>query len=328
MKTRTALLPQPVGIPLLVMLLAPVLGQGLAAPVLYVEDGVGQRVLALDAGGGGVLAAIPLPSPDGLALCPDQGRLYVAGGDTGTVSVIELGSNKLLRTVKVGGAALGLAMSPDCSRLYTAGGGSDAVFAVDTGSFRVQKVTVGRDPQGVALGPAGRWLASLNYASRDLSVLDPQTLRPLQTLAAGGGPHAWALSPDGRWLAVGALDSREVLLLDAQTLRVVSTYASQAAPEGLAFRTGGELWISSLDSDYVEVLHLMGQGRQMLMPKRYTARIRTGPGPFGIAFSKDGRWAYVSNMRGGSVVKIDAQSRRVVARFAVGGEPHRLVLAE
>lgn len=332
MKTRIALWPQLGSSPLLmlVLVLAVLLGRSLAAPTLYVENSVGQSVWALDAASGKILATIPLPgSPDGLALCPDQGRLYVAGGDAGTISVIELGSNKILRTVKVGGAALGLALSPDCSRLYTAAGGSNTVIAVDTNNFLTQEVAVGQDPQAVALGPEGRWLISLNYASKDLSVLNAQNLHLEQTLAVGNGPHSWSLSPDGRWLAVGAIDSREVLLLDTQTLQVVSTYTSDAAPEGLAFRTNTELWISSLASNYVEVLHLMGQDQQqMLMPRRYTARIQTGPGPFGFTFSKDGRWAYVSNMLEGSVVKVDTQSRQVVARFMVGGEPHRLVLVE
>lgn len=332
MKTRIALLPQSRSIRLLILVLALIawLGRSLAAPVLYVENSLSQSVLVLDALSGKVLTSITLPSsPRGLALCPKQGRLYVAGGDAGILSVIETANNKVSRTVKVGAAAWGLAMSPDCSRLYTAGGGSNALIVLDTTDFRTQEVAVGQDPQGVALDPGGRWLASLNYASKDLSLLDAQNLRLERTLAVGKGPHSWSLSPDGRWLAVGALDSREVLLVDTQTLRVVSNYTSEAIPEGVAFRTDNELWISSLASNYIEVLHLMIQGQQqMLMPQRYTTRIQTGQGPFGIAFSKDGRWAYVSNMREGSVVKIDAGSRRVVARFMVGGEPHRLVLLE
>lgn len=329
MKTQAAPRTRPRRV-LFTLAMALLLGRSLAAPLLYVENSLGRSVLVLDAERGQLVATIPLPSsPHGLALCPGQGRLYVAGGDAGIVSVIGTASNEVLHTVKVGAAAWGLALSPDCSRLYIAGGRSDSLIVLDTASFRAEAVAVGRNPQGVALGPEGRWLASLNYASKDLSVLDAQSLRLEQTVATRSGPHSWSLSPDGRWLAVGALDSREVLLIDAQTLRVVSTYVSETAPEGLAFRTDTELWISSLASDYVEVLHLTLQaGQQVLMPRRYTTRIKTGQGPFSIAFSRDGRWAYVSNMREGSVVKIDARSRRVVARFAVGGEPHRLVLLE
>lgn len=305
-------------------------GQGLAA-TLYVENSVGQSVLALDADSGRVLATIALPSaPRGLALCPEQNRLYVAGGDAGTVSVVETVGNKVSRTVKVGSAAWGLALSPDCARLYTTGAGNGRLAVINTADYSVRAVEVGHDPQNVALDPQGRWLLSLNFGRpSSLSLLDPLTLARERTLSVADGPHSWALSPDGKWLALGAVDSRKVQLIDTQSLQVVSSYHSEKAPEGLAFRKNDELWVSALNANYVDVLHLMQQaGKPMLMPQRYTTRVFTGQGPFGIAFSGDGRWAYVSAMRTGRVVKIDAQNRQVVARFEVGGEPHRLVWSE
>lgn len=299
------------------------LGQGLSASVLYVEDNVAPSLLALDASSGKMLARIALPaSPHGLALCPAQGRLYVAGGDAGTLSVIETTTNKLSRTVKVGAAAWGLAMSPDCTKVYTAGAGSGTLNVVDTASFATQEIAVGQYPLGVALDPEGRWLLGLNFGNPgSLSLLNPRTLTPERSFQAGRGPHSVTVSPDGKWLVVSSLESREVVLLDTTRFSLKARHRSGATPEGVAFRNPNEVWVSYLDSDYVDVLHVPS-----LQPQRSGKRIPTGKGPFGIAFSRDGRWAYVSNMREGSVVKIDAQSRQVVARFMVGGEPHRLLL--
>lgn len=303
---------------------------GLAAaasfPVLYVEDTLGQRVLALEGGSGRVIATIALSSgPHGLSLCRQRGLLFVASAEAGKVFVVDSKSNAVVRTLEAPGAR-DPALSPDCARLYVPGGGSGRLWVFSTQDWQRREAEAGGSPQGVVVGPG--WLLSLNFGDPgSLGLFDPQTLRLERTLQVGRGVHSWALSPDGRWLALAALRSKQVLLLDARTLRTVATYETGQTPEGLAFRDADELWVSYLDADYVGVAHLMETGgKAMLETRRYNARVVTGRGPYGIAFSPDGGWAYVSNMREGTVARVDARTRRVVQRFSLGGEPHGLVV--
>jgi YVTN family beta-propeller protein len=105
-----------------------------------------------------VLDTVTLPKGSrsmGLAISPDDLRLYVANGRAKTVSVIDLESLEIVGEVEAGERPWGLALSPDGRRLYTANGPSNDVSVVDTESLTVLlRVAVGESPWGVAIGRA------------------------------------------------------------------------------------------------------------------------------------------------------------------------------
>lgn len=339
MKPHIDPLPPSRSIPLLMgVLTLAVLGQSLAAPVLYIENSVGQSVLALDATSGKTLTSIALPGvPHGITLVPERSLLMVAYAQPGAIAVIDTSTNRIIRTIEGIPGARDPVLSPNRKLLYVAGVGSGKIAVINLETWqKVAEVAVGEAPQSVAAGPG--WLLSLNFGNPgSLSLIDPDTLKVQRNLSAGRGPHGWALSPDGQWLAVSSLESKEVLLLDTKTFSVQASYRSgatpegqtAATPEGVAFRNNTEVWITYLDRNYLDVVYLMKTGnRTMLQNRSGIYRIQSGDGPYGLTFSRDGRFAYVSNMREGSIVEIDATSARVVRRFPVGGEPHGLALAE
>jgi len=317
----------------------PVFGLGLATrpPVLYVENAVENNILALDTQSAKVVARIALPSvPHGITLFPERGLLLVAYAQPGAIAVIDTSTNRIVRTIEGIPGARDPALSPDHKFLYVAGVGSGKIAVINLETWqKVAEVAVDAAPQSVAVGPG--WLLSLNFGNPgSLSLIDPDTLKVQRTLSAGRGPHSWALSPDSQWLVVSSLESKEVLLLDTKTFSVQAIYQSRATPEGqtgatpegVAFRNNTEVWITYLDGNYVDSVYLMKTGNQTMLQNRSGVRIQSGKGPYGIVFSQDGRFAYVSNMREGSIVKIDAVSAQIVQRFQVGGEPHSLALLE
>jgi YVTN family beta-propeller protein len=105
-----------------------------------------------------VSKVIQLPKdskPMGVVVSPDGGRVYVANGRGGTVSIIDATSNAVVSTVPVGQRPWGIALTPDGKKLYTANGPSNDVSVVDAGQMQVvKKIPVGKIPWGVAIGPA------------------------------------------------------------------------------------------------------------------------------------------------------------------------------
>ena len=90
-----------------------------------------------------------------MALSPDGSRLYVAGGGTNAVYVIDTENNELVATIReqMGRRPWDVAVSPDGSRVYTANGLSDSVSIIDTEGLRVvDNVSVGRGAHSVAIG--------------------------------------------------------------------------------------------------------------------------------------------------------------------------------
>jgi YVTN family beta-propeller protein len=95
--------------------------------------------------------------PMGLALSPDEQRLYVANGRARTVSVVDLAAGNLVADVRVGARPWGIGLTADGKFAYTANGSSNDVSVVDTESLNVvATVRVGASPWGIAIGPAPR----------------------------------------------------------------------------------------------------------------------------------------------------------------------------
>jgi YVTN family beta-propeller protein len=100
-------------------------------------------------------------NPQGVAVPPDSSKVYVTNGNfsappPGTVSVIDVATNKVIATIPVGAAPFGVAVTPDGSKVYVANGDFSAlagtVSVIDTASNTVSglPIPVGSDP--IALG--------------------------------------------------------------------------------------------------------------------------------------------------------------------------------
>ena len=112
----------------------------------------------VDANANKVLKTITMPEgskPMGLAVSPDQKRLYVANGRGKTVAAIDIASDSIVGSVEVGTRPWGIALSGDGRKLYSANGPSNDVSVVDTDSMKVIKtIPAGELPWGVAIGKA------------------------------------------------------------------------------------------------------------------------------------------------------------------------------
>jgi len=91
------------------------------------------------------------PRPMGLVFAPGDAKLYVSLGRFKGISVIDVATRKVERTIDdVGERPWGIAVSPDGKTLYTANGGSADISFVDIASGKLtKKINVGGSPWGV-----------------------------------------------------------------------------------------------------------------------------------------------------------------------------------
>jgi YVTN family beta-propeller protein len=106
--------------------------------------------------------------PTALAFDEAHERLYVANGNSDSVSVIDTAGKRLAGTISLqpfqasaaGIAPTALALSLDGARLFVACGGINAIAVVDTAAARIDGlVPTAWYPSGLALGPDGKYLA-------------------------------------------------------------------------------------------------------------------------------------------------------------------------
>ena len=82
-------------------------------------------------------APVP-PRPMGAVMSPDGQTLYISNGRAKSISVIDVASLKVTRTIDdVGARPWGIGISPDGKMLYTANGSSGDVSVVDAATGQV-----------------------------------------------------------------------------------------------------------------------------------------------------------------------------------------------
>lgn len=195
--------------------------------------------------------------------------------------------------------------------LYVANEGTGTISVIDTATSAITAtIGLGSDP---AIAGTPQPAGPLNAG--------PDHHRPFYNGHAG--THGLWLTPDGGVLLATNRLSGTVAAVDTATRRVLGYAPVGLEPHLATVRPGGrEAWVAVRGEDYVDVLRL-DRDRLYDPHRRRTDRmerlaaIATGPGPSMVAFTSDGRLAFVAAGKAPRVVKVDANSRRVVAGRAL-----------
>jgi YVTN family beta-propeller protein len=162
--------------------------------VFNVASGVNQKVAEIPVG----------TEPWGVAITPDNAKVYVTNMVSGTVSVVDGSTWQVIKTIQVGTEPFGCALTPDGERLYVANQSSADVSVINTKNDHVVRTieNVGAKPHGVAITADGNKV----YVTQFLALRPANDPRPLtQSEGADNGR-------EGR-----------VTVIDTQTNSVIKT---------------------------------------------------------------------------------------------------------
>ncbi len=158
----------------------------------------------------------------GLALSPDGKRLYVAEILNDTVTVIDTGTNQVLKDIPVDDSPYTVVCSGDGAKAYVSAWGGGVVTVIDTATEAVVKsIQTGDHPCAMALSPDGARLFVCNANSDTVSVIDNATdevthtisLAPYPDAPFGSIPNACCVSADGRTLYVANAGNNDVAVI-------------------------------------------------------------------------------------------------------------------
>ncbi len=94
----------------------------------------------------------PKAKPKDVLLSKDEKTLYVAGGRSNSIKVLNAESMKLIKKIPVGKRVWGLAMTKDGKRLFTTDGVSGTVSVIDTEkNEKIEVIEVGSFPWGIVV---------------------------------------------------------------------------------------------------------------------------------------------------------------------------------
>lgn len=191
-----------------------------------------------------VIATIPnLPFTWDMRLSPDGKHLYVGDYWNGSVTVIDMSTNAVVKSIPCFnpdryvyqetfnghhywncGVAANLAPSSDNQRLYVSIWSGYDLSVIDMNSMELLTTIPlnDRSSAGVAVSPDNKLVYVTNYDNSSISVVDASSNTVLNKVYIGIHPRDIEITPDGKYLYV-CFDNKNVKIVDTTDMRVVKT---------------------------------------------------------------------------------------------------------
>ncbi|MBM7567405.1 beta-propeller fold lactonase family protein [Paenibacillus sacheonensis] len=177
--------------------------------------------------------ASPAPqSGSSIVMSADGKTLYIANGDTNTVSVVDAKNRKVEKEIAVGKEPRELALSSDGSTLFVTCRYANSVEWLDIDKGKVLgTLKTGIEPYGIVLSPGGKTLYVTNYRSGTVSVVDAEKRSVLKQVKAGANPRAIAISADGGKLYVSDYLTSGTSIFETASMKLLSDKTLAPSPD-------------------------------------------------------------------------------------------------
>jgi len=206
---------------------------------LYVTTELDKTITIIDPKSLKVIGTLPTGQAEShmLALSHDGRRAYTANVGPGTVSVIDIAGQKVVKVIPISGNTQRISISPDDKWVFTADQTKAQMAAIDTATNTVAKwIPMEAVGYGSAVTPDGRWLLVALPDQNKVAVIDVKTMQVARTVSVGDFPQEVLATPDGRTAYVSCMrGAGTVSEIDLTTWKTTRTIASGSGTDGLAW---------------------------------------------------------------------------------------------
>lgn len=217
---------------------------------------VNQALIVVDVEKGVVTAAMSTNAnlSHMVAATPDGSRAFVANIGSGSISVIDVATGKLVKVVPTGAGAEGIDVSPDGQRVWVTNRAADTVSVVDAGTLEVvATLPSAQFPIRAKATPDGKHVLVSNAKSGDVTVFDAVAMKEVRRVAmkasatdtngklfsdqfgASPVPIGILIEPDGSRAYVAMASADAIAVIDLAKWEVVGALTAGREPDGLGF---------------------------------------------------------------------------------------------
>ncbi|WP_243856525.1 YncE family protein [Paraburkholderia sp. BL6665CI2N2] len=236
-----------------------------------------------------------------------------------SVSVIDMASRRVVRTLPTMREPSHWTLSPDRSKLYIADASGNALFIVDprNGTSLGHKVIA--DPYQLGFTPDQRYLVINALRINYVDVYRSDDLTLVKRFSPGEMPSHLGFSPDSRWSFNSMQESGTLVSFDLTNMTIRWKSELGSTPAGVLWHNGKVL-VCVMGSDHVaEVDPVTGD---------VLRRVKTGVGPHNVFLTPDRRTLYVTNRVGGSLAALDAVTLELLRTYPLhAGGPDDISVA-
>lgn len=247
-----------------------------------------------------------------------------------TVSVINMATNKVTATIKVGTTPIGIAVTPDGKKVFTANG-DNSISIIDATKNKVIK-TISLDgydgvPYDGAVSPDGKRVYFLDGDQSGKKVLGIDTTKnKLIDNFYVGATEAGdiAISPDGSKLYVSVINLDYVNVLDLATKNVTASIKVGYQPDGIAISPDGKkAYVANNVDNTVSIINTA--------KNTVIKTVKVGQTPTEVAISPNGKQVYVTNsgnyLNPNNTVSVIDTATYKVKTIKVGKYPNGIIVS-
>ncbi|OYY21643.1 MAG: hypothetical protein B7Y05_01930 [Polynucleobacter sp. 24-46-87] len=221
-----------------------------------------------------------------------------------TVSLIDMPSRKVIKTVPVGKEPHHLMMTPDQKTLLIANAaGNDVVLMNPTTGELIGKIPDIIDPYQIGYSPNHKWFVSNgNRLDRvDVYYAQGADLKLAKSIKLGKTPSHVAFTADSKIAFITLQDSNELAAIDLDTQTVIWKMITGKVPAGVWMTPGDQyLLVGITGEDNVQVIDWKN--------RKEVKRIFTGKGAHNFRPLGDKKHVFVSNRIASTISMINMQT--------------------
>jgi YVTN family beta-propeller protein len=276
---------------ILIVLLLALAAMAQSAPQLYKQVG------KLEVGGEG--------GWDYVTYDASSNRLFVA--HSMEITVVDLATGKKTGSVPANGAH-GVALVVDKNLGFSSNGRGGTVTVFDLKTLQTKaEIKAGENPDAIIYDHYSKRVVVMNGRSKDVMVIDPESLKVVATVPLGGKLEFAAADPSHVYVNVE--DTGEIASVDSKTWKADQRWKLTGCeePSGLA-----------IDEKTRHLFSVCGNRKMIVLDTKngqIVSTLDTGDGTDGAAFDPELGYAFASNGGDGTltVVKADKDGKYVVA---------------
>lgn len=309
-------------------------------PAVYVVNGGSNSISVIDLSTNAVARTIPLsgvswPHHLNLNSARTKMALGVPGSDLsaghgghsagrGRVVVLDAVAGEVLSEKETPAPNHNALFSPDDREIWTTQIEAEGkVLVYDAGTLALlATIPVGSMPSEVTFSADGSMAFVANTGSHTVTVIGAADKTVMATIPVGRGPVGAWTGANGKMYVDGE-EEKVISVIDVNTMAVEETIPLGFTPGYAAYNASvNELWVS--DSDSGAAVYFQRQGNEWTKG----GSIPTGKGAHAIAFTRDGKRAYLTNQLAGTVSVIDVAAKAKLKDVAVGDKPNGIAIRD
>ena len=246
-------------------------------------------------------------------------RVYVPNSESGTVSVINPATYRVIDQFPVGANPQHVVPSYDLKTLWVNNDQGNSLTAINPATGRPGRTVPVTDPYNLYFTPDGHYAIVVSERRARLDFRDAQTMRLHHSLTVPcSGVNHMDFTADGRFLLTSCEFDGKLIMVDVRREKVVKTMTLRAGamPQDVKLSPDGrDFYVADMASNGVWVIDARTMQTVKFIP--------TGVGAHGLYVSRDSRYLYVSNRGEGSVSVISFATRGVAHKWRIpgGGSP-------